>query len=208
MINKKRLFKSLIIILLIIVIIVTAIQIRKTLARYETTTEAERNIDVAFFIMDESIQEQKLLIEDIYPRDETYTYTFTVSNSKNNKIAETDIEYNLVITTTTNLPLIYEIQKNGVTYSGITETLYNDESGTVYKKIDFATEENSYPLVMDTISSTTFNKTKITDEYTLVVKFPTQSYVGGVEVNNRENLNYPDLMEDIKITLSARQKID
>lgn len=198
MINKKAFFKSLIVITLLIIIIVAVIQIRNTLARYETSATTERDVDVAFWIMDNSFQEDRLLIEDIYPSTNPFEYTFTVSNFKDDKIAETDMEYEIVLTMTTNLPLSYEIQRNGTTYSNKQEKLYTDTDGTVYREIRFGTAENPYPLIMDTISNTTHTKTKVTDTYKIKVTFPQE---------NSANLEYADLMEYIKIGLTARQVI-
>lgn len=208
MIDKKKIIKSLIIISLIIIIIFVAIQIRNTLARYETTTTTQRDVDVAFWVVDNSFKTERLVIDDIYPLDTPFEYQFTVSNFNGDKVAETDIEYEIVLTTTTNLPLSYEITRNGTTYTGINQKLFIDEDGTVFREIRFGTTENPYPLIMDTITGANNEKTKITDTYILKVTFPTQSYVNGVLVDNRTNLSYPDLMEDIKIELTARQKID
>lgn len=208
MIDKKKLKKSLIIISLIIIIIFVAIQIRNTLARYETTTTTQRDVDVAFWVVDNSFKTERLVIDDIYPLDTPFEYQFTVSNFNGDKVAETDIEYEIVLTTTTNLPLSYEITRNGTTYTGINQKLFADEDGTVFREIRFGATENPYPLIMDTITGANNEKTKITDTYILKVTFPTQSYVNGVLVDNRTNLDYPDLMEDIKIELTARQKID
>lgn len=220
MIDKKKLIKCLIIILLIIIIIFTAIQIRNTLARYETNTIAQRDVDVAFWAVDNSFKSQRLVIDDIYPTDTPYEYVFTVSNfdpqnletDTDDKIAETDMEYDIVLTATTNLPLNYaiEVSKNGVTDTTILaqQKLITDSDGTMYREIKFGTAENPYPLVMDTIDDSTKTKRRITDTFTLKVIFPEQSNVEGELVNNRENLNYPDLIEDIKIDLIARQKID
>ena len=80
MIDKKRVIKSLIIISLIIIIIFATIQIRNTLARYETTTTTQRDVDVAFWVVDNSFKSERLIIDDIYPLDTPFTYTFTVSN--------------------------------------------------------------------------------------------------------------------------------
>lgn len=208
MIDKKKIIKSLIIISLIIIIIFVAIQIRNTLARYETTTTTQRDVDVAFWVVDNSFKSERLVIDDIYPLDTPFEYQFTVSNFNGDKIAETDIEYEIVLTTTTNLPLSYEITRNGTTYTGINQKLFADEDGTIFREIRFGATENPYPLIMDTITGANNEKTKITDTYILKVTFPTQSYVNGVLVDNRANLNYADMMEDIKIELTARQKID
>lgn len=209
MIDKKKVFKCLIIISLIIIIIVAAIQIRNTLARYETTASTERTVEVAFSILDNDFKSERLLIEDVYPSTTPYEYEFTISNFEGDKIAETDLEYQLVITTTTNLPLSYELEKNGTTCTNTVDELYEDEYGTVYREIRFeTTESNLYPASMNTIQDDgtgKYVKTKITDEYVLKVKFP----VGKTETTYeyRENLEYADLMEDIKIEVSGRQVI-
>ena len=198
MIDKKRLIKSLIIISLIIIIVFTAIQIRKTLARYETTTVGQRDVDVAFWIVENSFESQRLLIDDIYPRATPFEYTFTVSNFNGTKSAETDLDYEIVITTTTNLPLSYEITKNGTTCTK-TERLYEDDSTyidadkgfgkTVYREIKLETVANNLKMLQE-------NDT--TDTFIIKVTFP-QQYSA--------NLKYADLMEDIKIDLSAKQVI-
>lgn len=207
MINKKKVIKSLIIISLIIIIIFAFIQIRNTLARYETTSTTERDVDVAFWIVDNSFKSERLVIDDIYPQDTSYEYQFTVSNFNGSKIAETDMEYDIILTATTNLPLKYEISRNGTKYTNWQQELITDEDGTVYRRLKFGTEENEYPLVMDTINESG-SKNKITDTYILKVTFPIQSYVNGELVDNRTILDYPDSIENIQIDLTARQKID
>ena len=205
MINKKKVLACIMIIILLIVIIVAAIQIRNTLARYETTTETERNVDVAFWVVDNSFQTQRLLIEDMKPNTIPYEYTFTVSNFNASKTAETDIEYQIVLTTTTNLPLSYQITRNGVfcaeggeLYPNAEESeLYTDSNGTVYREIRLGTTEN--PLIIDTINDTTRQKVQKTDEFVVTVTFP-QSY--------STNEDYRDLIENIQIDLSERKIID
>lgn len=217
MINKKAFFKSLIIILLLIIIVFIGIQIRKTLAKYETTTTGERDIKVAFWILDNSYQTERMLIKDIFPRNnDPFEYAFTVSNFVGEDVAETDLEYELLITTTTNLPLSYQISLNGSTYNNVEEKLYTDVNGTVYRKLAIGSTDNPYPLSMNTIVAEVdrngeptgdYVKTKITHEYILQVTFPEQSYVNGSIVNNKLNIDYADLIEDIQISVTARQKI-
>lgn len=216
MINKKRLIKCLVIISLIIIIIFATIQIRKTLARYESTTTTNRDVDVAFWVVDNDFKSDRILIKDIYPATTSYDYSFSVSNFDpgileaeiDDKIAETDIEYDIIITTTTNLPLNYVIKKDGITCNNVQQKLYTDEHGTVYREMKFGTIEEPYPLEMDTIvpeidengNETGKNiKKKKTDNYVLEVEFP---------VKYSANEQYADLMEDIQINLTARQKID
>ena len=215
MIDKKKLFKCIIIISLIIIIIIASVQIRKTLARYETTTTSEKDVDVAFSIIDNDFKTERLLIKDIYPRETAFEYTFTVSNyissTLGDKIAETDLEYDIILTSTTFLPLSYELQRNGTTCLNIVHTdatgLYTDTDGTYYREMKTGTIENPYPFTIDTIiedkdgngnGKGTYSKTKVTDTFILKVTFP-QTFSSEQE--------YRDIIEDIQIELTARQKI-
>lgn len=192
MIDKKKLRKSLVIIALLALIIAAIILIRNTLARYETNATSEKDVDVAFWIIDNSFKSDRMLIKDIYPSDTSFNYTFSVSNfeveddgTTINKRAETDLEYELVLTATTNLPLEYTIQKNGVTCTK-NETLYADEDGTYYKEIKLPKGRMN-------------QGTDITDEYVVKVNFPKSNYT---------NVDYADLIEYIKINLNAKQIIE
>lgn len=196
MLDKKKLRKSLLILLLIAIIITAIILIRKTLARYETMATSDKDVDVAFWIIDNSYKTDRILISNIYPSDTSFDYTFTISNFEGTedggtitKRAETDLDYELVLTTTTNLPVEYEIQKNGVTCN-TTEQIYADSDGTYYREIKLETDKNS--LIMR-------QGTDITDTFVVKVKFSKE---------NDTNAEYADLIEYFKIDLSARQLIE
>ena len=189
MIDKKRVVKSLIIISLIILIIFATIKIRKTLARYETNATGQGNVDVAFWIVDNSFESQRLLIDNIFPRSSSFDYTFTVANYKGSKSAETDLDYEIEIITTTNLPLSYTITKDGETCTKV-ENLFTDEDGTVYRKIKLETEANNLRMLQEDNKQHTFE---------IQVNFP-KSYSA--------NQEYADLIEDVKINLTAKQVID
>ena len=194
--DKKKIRKCLVILLLIVIIIAVIILIRNTLARYETTATSEKDVDVALWAVDNSFKSDRMLIKDIYPSNTSFDYTFTVSNFEKaedgvtiSKRAETDLDYELVITATTNLPLEYEIQKNGTTCQK-TEQLYADSDGTYYREIKLETDKNN--LVMR-------QGTDITDTFVVKVTFPKSNYT---------NVEYADLIEYIKIDLTARQLIE
>lgn len=196
MIDKKRLRKSLIIISLIFIIIFAAIQIRNTLARYETVATGQGDVSVAFWIVDNDFKSETIVIDDIHPSADSFTYTFSVSNFNDTKSAETDLEYEILLTATTNLPLSYEIVE--VTKNGDTETekpctkveeLYPNEDGTVYREIKLETEANG--LIME-------HETEKTDTFRIKVTFP-EGYSA--------NPDYADLMENIRLDLNARQVI-
>lgn len=189
MIDKKVIFKSFIIISLLIIIIFAFIQIRDTLARYETITTTERDVDVAFWMLDTSFASERLLIDEIFPANTSYDYEFTVSNFEAIKRAETDLEYDITLTATTNLPFEYQIEKGGRLCTK-TEQLITDSDGTYYKKIiiDPPTEDD---FILETGEDQT-------DTFIIKVTFPK---------SNSVNENYADLMEDIILDISATQII-
>lgn len=189
MFDKKVIFKILIIILLLIIIITAILLISKTISKYESESQAQRDVDVAFWVIDNSYQTQRIIAEDLYPSDTPFEYTFSVSNNNGEKRVETEMEYEISIITTTNLPLNYAIEKNGESCS-LTEEIFQDEYGTFYKKITIDSKNNNLKFGF---------KEDITEEFTLYVNF----------LKKYENeTKYADLIEDIKLELTANQIIN
>ena len=190
MFDKKKLKKSFIILLLIAIIIVAIILIRNTLARYETVATSDKDVDVAFWIIDDDFKTGTIIIDDIYPSNNSFDYSFSVSNFEKekdgtiNKRAETDLEYELILTMTTNIPLEYKVEKNGAACE-TTEEIITDTDGTYYKKISIPSSEMTQGV-------------DSTDNYTIKVTFSKE---------NDTNAEYSDLIEYIKVNLNAKQII-
>ena len=85
----------------------------------------------------------------------------------------------------TNLPLEYQIEKNGE-ICNTTEEIITDNDGTYYKKISVGTSQMTQGV--DT-----------TDEYVIKVTFNKE---------NDTNAEYSDLIEYIKVNLDAKQIIE
>ncbi len=190
MLDKKKLKKSIIILFLIAIIIIAIIFIRNTLSRYETVATSEKDVDVAFWMLHDDFQSANIIIEDIYPSNNSFDYSFSVSNFEAeedgtiNRRAETDLEYELTVTTTTNLPLEYVIEKNGEILS-TEQNITTDEDGTYYREI--LIEPSQMVQGED-----------LTDNYVIKVTFPKE---------NDTNAEYSDLIEYIKLDINARQII-
>ena len=188
--DKKKLKKSILILFLIAIIIIAIIFIRNTLSRYESNATSSKDVDVAFWMFEDDFQSASILIKDIYPSNNSFDYTFSVSNFEANedgtinKRAETDLEYNLTLTTTTNLPLEYVIEKNGEILSTQQEII-TDEDGTYYREI-----------LID--PSQMVQGEDLTDNYVIKVTFPKE---------NDTNAEYSDLIEYIKLDINAEQII-
>ncbi len=188
MFERRRVRKSIRVLLLIAIIIIAIILIGRTLARYETTATSDKDVDVAFWVIDNDFKTGTVLIKDIYPSNDSFDYTFSVSNFeiKENggigKRAETDLEYELTLTATTNLPLEYQIEKNGQVIDS-KEEIITDQDGTYYKKFSLGADQMTQGE--DT-----------TDKFVIKVKFPRQNVM---------NENYADLIEYVKLDLNAKQ---
>lgn len=190
MLDKKKMTKSISILLILVTLIIAIILITKTLSRYETAATSDKDVDVAFWMFKDDFKTATIIIKDIYPSNNTFDYSFAVSNFEANdqgeitKRAETDLEYELTLTTTTNLPLEYSIEKNGEILN-VNQEIITDEDGTYYRKILISPSQMK-------------QGNDITDNYTIKVMFPKE---------NDTNAQFSDLIEYIKLDINAKQII-
>ena len=169
----------LIICLLIVIRIITLI-----MARYESSSNSEANIDTAFYILNDDYQQMTLNLDSIIPGSEPYTYTFSISNEKDGHITETDMEYNLKIRTTTNLPLTYQLLENENTIDDFTNEVDKDGDGTYFRTMKVGPRYYKHSI-------------SGTNTYKLIVNFP----------EDFTDINYQDIIELIEISVSSTQTI-
>lgn len=188
----KKLFRKLMIIVCLISLIVVFVQITKTAARYVSKVNAEKQVDVAFFMIDNDFKEKRrMILEDLLPSDTAYEYTFSVFNNDGVSRSEVDMEYDVTITATTNLPLVYTVEKDGELCT-LTETIVQipESTGAYYKKIVISSDDNDLTL------SHTQDET---DAFVIKVTFP-KGY------STEEG--YADLIESINLEVEGRQIIE
>lgn len=188
MINKKlrRLYAKLVILVLCFLIIARIFVL--VLSKYESISNSYANVDIAFYLLKEDFQTMTLNLASILPQNNAYTFEFSIGNQAGEDIAEVDLEYELTLRTTTNLPLTYELYMN---------QSYTDQGATNIIK------ENTVNLDEDGTYFRTMTTDKITLKYTegktnlyqLVVYFP--------ENYNQEN--YQDIIELIEINVNGGQ---
>ena len=186
--NKKlrRLYAKLVILVLCFLIIARIFVL--VLSKYESISNSYANVDIAFYLLKEDFQTMTLNLASILPQNNAYTFEFSIGNQAGEDIAEVDIEYELTLRTTTNLPLTYELYMN---------QLYTNQGATNIIK------ENTVNLDEDGTYFRTMTTDKITLKYTegktnlyqLVVYFP--------ENYNQEN--YQDIIELIEINVNGQQ---
>lgn len=222
MFDKKILRRNLIILILLMVLGVSIYGIVRTFARYTSSLEEENTLTVAFWFVEAGYKDETIFVQDIMPSNNKYEYTFSVSNNDGTKVAQTDMELEINLLTTTNLPLNYELYRkvdslDGVnaaeryesgekkyrkipitkvsTLEGVNGNYYiltPDSDGTYYKNL-------VYTLGYDSNKLTIQKGTQITDEYLILVEFP----------NSYKNIyQYQDLVDYIKLGINARQIIE
>lgn len=188
MINKKlrRLYAKLVILVLCFLIIARIFVL--VLSKYESISNSYANVDIAFYLLKEDFQIMTLNLASILPQNNAYTFEFSIGNQAGEDIAEVDIEYELTLRTTTNLPLTYELYMN---------QSYTDQWATnIIKENTVNLDENgTYFRTMTTDKITLKYTEGKTNLYQLVVYFP--------ENYNQEN--YQDIIELIEINVNGVQ---
>ena len=184
---RKRIIKLLILVFVLILLIK---MISFTYSKYESRANTKPNIIVAFYVLNKDYQSMNLNLDELFPSEEPYIYTFSISNTKGQKRCQTDLEYELSIKTTTNLPITYELYKN---------QNYNDDNATSIKKTDeiIQDEDGTYFRIITTETESFSFREDETNIYQLVVHFP-QEY---------NTINYQDIIEGIEITVNSKQII-
>lgn len=161
-------------------------------ARYEVRTKINANIDKALYIFEDDSPSFNLEPSGIIPSDTSYSYKFSVSNYNATKRSDVDINYKVIIRTTTNLPITVRLYRNeDYTTSGATNIIGNpvvrqDVDGAYYRVYE---SNASYDMAY---------ADKVTDIYTIVVDFPSVYAANPV---------YANYLENIEVTLESKQII-
>ena len=184
--RKANLYKKFVILVLCLLILIRIFVL--TLSRYESEAESNVDIDLAFYVLNEDYQDMSINLDNIFPSDTPYIYTFSISNEKDGNRADTNLEYNLKIRTTTNLPLEYKLYKNQNYDDNNAQNIITndkteqDQSGTYFRTIETPTEKFYYNAKGENI-------------YYLVIRFPAKY--------NTED--YQNIIEGIEISVESHQ---
>ncbi len=109
LLKNKRLIKYLIYIVVVVSMVVTS----GTLARYTSEEAAVGTASIALFAAGTSYEANLYLGENIYP-GATQNLVFTVENyGENNVVSEVALTYDIIIVTTNNLPLSFNLSGTG-----------------------------------------------------------------------------------------------
>lgn len=184
--------------LLIVLIIFVALYkiIFGSFSLYESNAESVADVDLAFYVLDDVYATRSVALEYMLP-GESQTFTFTVSNFIDDEdtgettISDTDMEYDITIKTTTNLPLEYTITKNQemVETNNIAECeIIQDEYGTYFSRL--LTESGQFDLNVGDERDIPYTDTYIV-KITLPASCTDEKYAGikdaiDIEINGRQ----------------------
>ncbi len=160
--------------------------LQRTGAIFQTTTEGEANIDIAFYCIKEDFQTMTLKLENLEPRSDPYIYNFTIANNDGTKRTETNLIYDLTVRTTTNLPIniiLFNTTQGNIDITNL--TTIQDDDGTYFNL--FQTDQQEFGFLQNE-----------QHKYRLEVVLP-EIY---------KSSDYQDIIELIEINVNSKQKID
>lgn len=177
--------------ILLFILVIVLFLIPTSFAKYESKASAKAVAEVAFYLVDLGLFSENILIENIEPRVEPYVYNFTVANNDGENRTETNLQYELSIKTTTNLPLEFRLYMNGEyvdenSVSAISsDEVIQDEDETYFRNM--FTDIQYFSHLYDEVNN-----------YQLVVYFPSEY----------KDYKYQDIYELIEIVVDSKQVID
>ena len=215
----KKVIRKCIIIILIIVLIFFAIKfIRRAFSRYESDGMSTGDVSLAFWVVNESLTNEDIMIENIQPLPinapdrENYikNIEFTIQNYKDTIVSQVPLKYEMKILSTTNLPLEYELYQYGddnvlkTEKCVVSNELIKDEYGTVYREIKAIPSRSN-------INDFFFKKVegeegKEIDKFLLKIWLPDYEN-DGYDYNDNQNYVFADLIDYINIEIKATQII-
>lgn len=176
---------------LLLVLLIIVFLIPMSYSRYESKGNGSAGMDLAFYLLKADYHTQNILLSEIEPRDTPYVYNFEVSNNDGVNRTETNLEYDLSIRVTTNLPLRYELYM---------DEEYTNDSATNILSDDgpIPDSDGTYFVTMHTPRRYFYYNNNETHNYQLVVYFPLEY----------KHYDYQNIYESVQIIVDSKQVID
>ncbi len=183
MIDKKkfrRFYKTAVLVLLIFLVLCL---LKFSYSIFHSDANGNVANKIAFYIVDAKSQTQTIKVGEVSPDGQDYEYKIDISNFKNGKTSEVDMQYTMNIRTTTNIPVDYEL------YFG------NDTTNIIGTKDVVRDTNDMYFFNFSSHAGNFVHGVAKTDTFTFVVNFPTLY----------NDAAYQDLIETIEITIDVKQ---
>ena len=166
---------------------------KRTFSSLVADADVKINVANAVYILEEGMFDFYIDLEGIVPSEDPYVYSFTVANYNDKKRSDVDIDYQLSLLATTNLPLKYELYRNELyTDDGAVDIIrsndiVSDLNGAWYRELSVG---DTYRFTYDT---------DMMDTYYLIIYYP-KSY--------SSNIEYQGVAENIEVRLQSKQVIE
>lgn len=190
--NKKRFLSVFRLILIFGGLTLSAQLVNVAYSRFQTTALSSAQASVAFYVVDVGTTENTIALTGLLPSSTPYVYNFQVLNYDVSGRTKVNLDYDIKFTTTTNLPLTFQVFRNEEYGSGATNIIDSDEFWQDANNVYYhdLVDETSYSLPYDV---------NTVDNYVLVVNFPEQ-------YKNQPD-TYQGWIDLFTITVNARQKV-
>lgn len=185
--NKKITNKVKVLVVLILIFLLAKI-ISYTFALFESNSNSTANLEIAYYILEEDYQSMNINLGSLLPREEPYIYSFSIANNNGENRLETNMQYDLKIRTTTNLPLQFELYKNEEYETSGSQDIINSTK----TELD---EYNTYFTTYTTPISYFGYESDEKNVYQLVVYFPSMY----------NSIDYQDVIENVEIIIESKQ---
>lgn len=149
--------------------------------------------NIAFYLLNDTYQQETMKLQNLSPRSEPYIYNFTVSNQKGERVSDVDLKYTLKLKSTTNLPLRYKLYMNEDYRDSDATNLVTESTTTIEPD-----EDGTYFLIVTLPSEELIYSSPKTNSYTLLIYFD--------EVYT--DAKYQDTIESIRIIINSQQMIE
>ena len=187
--NRRRLIISGVLLILVIVLIVFLKLDIFTYSIYEKQVTSNNNLNTAIYLLDDSYQTVTVRIPDVIPSNNQYLYTFAVSNFKDDKHCDTNLEYVVHIRTTTNLRIDYELYN--------TLDIDDAESIITSNNIELDSDGTYFRHILTNKKIMHYNSNE-TEYYTVLLNLP----------SDYKDAKYSGVPEVIEINIESRQVLD
>lgn len=158
---------------------------KKAFASYQSSVKLNANIDQALYLFGGDRLTFNIDPGKISPEVGAKSYRFSIANYNNKEQSDLDIEYTIAVRTTTNLPIVLSMYRNGGSTNMLESFEYKqDADGSWYRVYSV-----NGPYRMN------YNE-QIKDVYTLQILFPSQY---------ANDTTYAESIENIEITLKSKQ---
>lgn len=187
--NRRRLIISGVLLILVIVLIAFIKLDIFTYSIYEKQVTSNNDLNTAIYLLDDSYQTVTVRIPDVIPSNNQYLYTFAVSNFKDDKHCDTNLEYVVHIRTTTNLRIDYELYN--------TLDIDDAESIITSNNVELDSDGTYFRHILTNKKTMHYNVNE-TEYYTVLLNLP----------SDYRDSKYSGVPEVIEINIESRQVLD